>query len=452
MTSRFYISAAHKSSGKTTLSIGLAAAYAQLDNKVQCFKKGPDYIDPLWLTKASGKACYNLDFNSQSDDEILTTYQHHLAGADIAFVEGNKGLFDGVALDGSNANAAMAKLLNLPVVLVINCQGFSRGIAPLLLGYQQFDPALNYAGVILNQVGGSRHEQKLIAATEHYTDFNILGVVQRDPQLVIPERHLGLVPANESQQAMATINYLAAKVRQSIDLDSLKQVTQSETVAPPRRPVSRSDSTIKVAVARDAAFGFYYPDDLEAMQALGAEVIFFDTMKDSHLPAADALFIGGGFPETHLKELARNQSMLDSIKQAIEAGLPTYAECGGLMYLCDSIAWQGSEEKMVGVIPASIEMHSRPQGRGQVVFQETQHMPWPERLDQPVCAHEFHYAQLHPKEPLKFAYSVQRGYGIDGDSDGVLHHNLLASFIHRRHTSAGRWVDRFLTFARQRML
>ncbi|MEW8384719.1 MAG: AAA family ATPase, partial [Candidatus Thiodiazotropha taylori] len=213
-----YISAAHKSSGKTTLSIGLVRALVERGLRVQPFKKGPDYIDPLWLSAAAGRACYNLDFYTQSRDEISERYINQQQDSDLALIEGNKGLYDGIDVAGSNSNAAMAVHLGTPVVLVINCRGMTRGIAPLLLGYQAFDPNIRIAGVILNQVGGIRHQSKLIQVVEHYTDIPVLGAVQADPELQIVERHLGLIPSNEEQSSEKLINKLAETAKTNVDL------------------------------------------------------------------------------------------------------------------------------------------------------------------------------------------------------------------------------------------
>ena len=215
-----YISAAHKSSGKTTLSIGLARSFSDSGLIVQPFKKGPDYIDPLWLTSATGRSCYNLDFYTQTHDEIQDLYARHMAGSQLGLIEGNLGLFDGLDVEGSNSNAALAALLNVPVVLVINTKGMTRGIAPLLLGYQAFDNNIDIAGVILNQVAGTRHESKLLQVIEHYTDLKVLGAVHADPAINIDERHLGLIPSNEQDQSERVIQALAARVREQIDLES----------------------------------------------------------------------------------------------------------------------------------------------------------------------------------------------------------------------------------------
>src|SRR5512143_439244 len=219
---RMLISAAHKSSGKTMVSIGLCAALAARGHVVQPFKKGPDYIDPMWLSQAAGHACFNLDLYLMENDDVVATFAQH--SAEVNLVEGNKGLYDGLALDGSNSNAALAKLLDLPVVLVIDARGMTRGIAPLILGYQAFDRDINIAGVILNNLGGGRHESKLRQVIEHYTDVPVIGAVHHDERLQIVERHLGLMPSNESAEAEDYIRTIGGVIAERVDLDSLLQV------------------------------------------------------------------------------------------------------------------------------------------------------------------------------------------------------------------------------------
>src|SRR5512134_323735 len=273
------VSAAHKSSGKTTVTIGLAAALRARGLTVQPFKKGPDYIDPLWLSAAAGRACRNLDLYLSPPDEVRSAFDAASADADIALVEGNKGLYDGLALDGSNSNAALARLLDLPVVLVLDARGMTRGIAPLILGYQAFDPAVRIAGVILNRLGGTRHESKLRAVIEHYTDVPVLGALQEDERLAIAERHLGLIPATESEQSRVRIEQLAQVVGDAVDVDRLLALAGSTTPRSLQRPaavpVSTGAQALRVGIARDRAFGFYYPEDLEALQRAGAQPVFF---------------------------------------------------------------------------------------------------------------------------------------------------------------------------------
>ena len=453
--SRLLISAAHKSSGKTTVTVGLCAALAERGLAVQPFKKGPDYIDPMWLGQAAGRPCHNLDFYNMSHEEILTTTGHYSADADIALIEGNKGLYDGLDLDGSNSNAALAKLLQTPVILVLDARGMTRGIAPLILGNQAFDPEISIAGVILNQLGGSRHEAKLRAVIKHYTDVPVIGGVHRDKSLEIVERHLGLIPSNEETTALNKIRHIRDLIKAQVDLDQLLSIAGKTTLSykPLPATLQKPGRPVRIGIARDAAFGFYYPDDIDALQRAGAELVAINTLRDKSLPAVDALFIGGGFPESQMQALEANSELRADIRQAVEKGLPTYAECGGLMYLARSLSWKGRQNEMVGVIPADVIMHEHPQGRGYVRLQETADAPWPGEPQQAeFSAHEFHYSSLENiSSPLKFAYIVKRGTGIDGKNDGIVIQRLLACYSHMRDTEQHRWAQRFVDYIRMNM-
>ena len=450
--SRLLIAAAHKSSGKTTVSLGLCAALSERGLAVQPFKKGPDYIDPMWLGLAAGRPCHNLDFYCMSHAEILTSIGHYSAGTDIALIEGNKGLYDGLDLDGSNSNAALATLTQTPVILVLDARGMTRGIAPLILGYQAFDPEVRIAGVILNQLGGSRHEAKLRAVIEHYTDIPVLGGVHRNPSMEIVERHLGLVPSNEDSAASSKIREISQLIREQVDLDQLLAVAGAKplTFTPLQSATPAASIPVKIGIARDAAFGFYYPDDLNALTQAGAELVMFNTLTDTILPDMDGLFIGGGFPESHMQALEANTALRTALKTALNAGLPAYAECGGLMYLTRRLSWHDRQAEMVGIIPADTVMHDRPQGRGYVRLRETAAAPWPSNQPQDeFAAHEFHYSSLENiTEPLDYAYAVTRGHGIDGSNDGIVINKLLACYSHMRDTKQHHWAHRFVKFVR----
>jgi len=457
---RILISAAHKSSGKTTLSLGLCAALNARGLKVQPYKKGPDYIDPMWLSRASKRDCHNLDFQTMTDDEMLATVSHYSEDADISLIEGNKGLYDGVAVDGSNSNAAVAELTQTPVILVIDTVGMTRGIAPLLLGYQAFNSKIKIAGVILNKVGGPRHEKKLRDVINQYTDIVVVGAVPRLDELNITERHLGLIPSNEATNTDKVISKIASVIEKHVDLDTLLKIASSSgPLAASTYEINKVEKpvTLKVGVARDAAFGFYYPGDFNAFRAEGVELVEFDTLHDENLPDVDALFIGGGFPESWMNELEKNVSLRQQIKDKIENGMPAYAECGGLMYLCKSVAWEGNHTEMVGVIDANIVMNKRPQGRGYVCLKRTDDFLWSNKHpeNEQISAHEFHYSGfedlnvIDSNPNIKYAYEMKRGSGISGLHDGVIYKNLLANYAHLRDTSQFHWVSEFVEFIRQ---
>jgi cobyrinic acid a,c-diamide synthase len=386
-------------------------------------------------------------------------------------------------------------------MLVIDARGMTRGIAPLILGYQAFDRDINIAGVILNNLGGSRHESKLRAVIEHYTDVPVIGAIHHDERLSIVERHLGLMPSNESHVATSKIKQIGEAIAEQVDLDKLLLLSRKEPLVVPQsaplpNPLPKpspqsspasgrggkreeqfsipageganvnniiqfpavvsplpSGEKVKIGIARDRSFGFYYADDLDALEAAGAELVPFDALRDAQLPEVDALYIGGGFPETCATELEANVTLRAQIKQAIENGMPAYAECGGLMYLSRSIEYQGRSYQMVGAIPGDVKMHEKPIGRGYVHLKEDEAHPWP-RPDTPakqIKAHEFHYSSLENLPPdSRFAYHVERGYGIDGKRDGLILHNLLASYTHLRTIGSCYWATRFVAFIRRR--
>jgi cobyrinic acid a,c-diamide synthase len=437
-----YLSAAHKSSGKTTLTLGLCRALSNRGLVVQSFKKGPDYIDPIWHGLAARRPSYNLDFHMMREAEIEGLFARHAGTADFAVIEGNKGLYDGMDVEGSNSNAALAKLLRAPVVLVLDTVGMTRGIAPLILGYQAFDPAVNIAGVILNKVGGPRHEGKLREVIARYTDVPVLGAVYKNERMAIAERHLGLVPGNEAAEADARIEAIAGIVESQVDLDGLLAIANQ---APAPRSTSvrpAGQGGPRIAYAHDRAFGFYYQEDLDTLRDAGVELVPLNTLEDPCLPQVDGLLLGGGFPEMFIEALATNVRLRTDIARQVEAGLPVYAECGGLMYLARSLRWGEHQGEMVGVLPGDVVMGDRPVGRGYAELEETASARPQDKI---IPAHEFHYSHLENLPPgLNYAYVVRRGHGMDGQRDGYVYRNLLAAYCHRRGSGEQGWIAPFL--------
>jgi len=454
-----YISAAHKSSGKTTVSIGLCRELVRLGAFVQPFKKGPDYIDPLWLGQAAGRACLNLDFHTMDREDISDWFARGLTEVDVGLIEGNVGLFDAVDLHGTNSNAELAKLLRAPVILVLDVRGMGRGIAPLLLGYLDFDPALNIAGVIANKIGSSRHETNLRRVLEHYTDLPLLGALHRTPEIRISERHLGLMPSNETEEAEDRIECIRKQVAGQVDVPRLLEIARSAP-APPAlqtegQPAATNQEPVRIAIARDVAFGFYYPDDLAALVCAGAELVNFSPVWDVEPPDADGLFIGGGFPEFRLRELAENRSMRAAVRDFVASGGVVYAECGGLMYLCRALYWGDQRGAMCGVLNADVAMYERPQGRGYVRLRETPAFPWPQVSERPcagpneIRAHEFHHSSILDPDPAwTFGYRVLHGKGVDGEHDAIIHQNLVAAYSHLRAVGGNDWTERFVAHIR----
>jgi cobyrinic acid a,c-diamide synthase len=323
----------------------------------------------------------------------------------------------------------------------------------LILGYQAFDSNIEIKGVILNNLGGYRHEEKLRKVIEHYTDVEVIGAVHHQPELDIEERHLGLVPSHEDASCTSKIRLLQQAIEQQVDLDALLKAATD--AAPARRSIISAKTTtqpadVNIGIVENSAFGFYYPDDLDAFTEAGANLVTVDNIDDNELPDVDGLFIGGGFPETHMSALESNENFRRQVAHAIDNGMPVYAECGGLMYLARSIEWQNRKHSMVGAIPADIVMERRPQGRGYVRLQETAQGLWPSRSEQVIAAHEFHYSRfINLPKDARFAFQVLRGTGIDGEHDGYIRNNMLACYTHQRNTRNNKWVVRFVEFVRK---
>lgn len=409
----------------------------------------------MWLGHAAQRSCHNLDFNVQSRDEISNHFCSLSEQSDISIIEGNMGLFDSLDVDGSRSNAELAALLDVPVILIINVEGATRSIVPIIQGFIGFDSNINIAGVILNNIAGKRHEERLREVINHYIDIPIVGAIHRNRSLKIDERHLGLIPSNESREVDEKVAEIAQAVGAQVDLDLLIKIAETAPALTMSKPDTREHTLqpLRVGIAQDAAFGFYYPDDLQNFTSQGAELISFSPLKDRQLPAdLDGVFIGGGFPETHLEQLSSNESMKQSIAEAIENGLPCYAECGGLMYLSQSIEWQDARASMVGVVPASCKVHKKPIGRGYAQLKTTQDHPWPfTAVGGEFPAHEFHYSHLEnlPTDS-RFGYRMIRGSGIDHHYDGFIYKNLLANYIHLRSVGSTPWIERFLEFVVQK--
>ena len=441
------ISAPQGRSGKTTISLALCATLRKQGLTVQPFKKGPDYIDPSWLTGAAGRSCRNLDLFLMSEDTLLTTFQRASQGADVALIEGAMGLFDGLD-SGWGSTAQTAHLLNVPVILVVNTTRMTNSIAAMVMGYQHFQPEVNIAGVILNRVSGTRHEKKLRSSVERYCGIPVLGSIPRDTDAHMNQRHLGLVPFSESASSESILDRICDKLEDCFDLNGILSVAsqfQYEATVASKTPVT---STVKIGVIQDPVFNFYYPENLEALTSAGAELVYINSL-EQRLPKIDALYLGGGFPELFLERLESNIELRKDIKDAIEDNLPVYAECAGLMYLCKGIWWQDRYYEMVGAIPADVEMCQRPQGHGYVVAEVASENPFfPVGLT--LRGHEFHHSKLVKSNDLDFAYQIRRGRGINGKADGITYKNVFAAYTHLHALGTPQWADNFVSLALSR--
>ena len=451
-----YLSAAHKSSGKTILSIGLSRILSNLNHNIRTFKKGPDYIDMSWLALASRKSCYNLDFNTQSKSEIKSFFKNKKSKFNL--IEGNKGLYDGISVTGEDDNSAMSILINAPVILIIDTEGITRGIAPLLQGYINFEKKCKIKGVILNKVKTDRHENKLINAINNYTNLSILGSIRKSKDLLISERHLGLIPPNENNIAEKKINLVSKIIFDSIDTKKFENIginfkkNNLGHSFKTKEKIGKDLNKLKIGVFYDKSFGFYYQDDIEKIKESECDIVYIDSIKDINLPVVDGLFIGGGFPEINALNISRNKSLIKEVKKFIDSGGPCYAECGGLMYLSNTIKYKKKKYNMVGVIPGDIDMSLRPVGRGYVRLNTTKDHIWGIKENISINAHEFHHANITFKKNTrkKFAYKVKRGYGINGLNDGFQYKNLLANFSHLRHTKKNPWVKYFVKYIKEK--
>jgi len=458
------ISSPQGHSGKTVVAIGLCNALKRKGLSIQPFKKGPDYIDPSWLTMAAGRSCHNLDLFLIPENRLFLSFHRNCEGVNLAIVEGAMGLYDG--LDSHGTTAEIARLLNIPILLVINTTRMTSSIAPMVTGYQHFQKDVQIAGVILNYVSGTRHESKLRNAVEQYCGIPVVGSIPRDSDLLIAERHLGLIPSPESSEAERLVERIGRRLESQLDLDKILTIARSAKASQPlslslkERKTKKSPllfgervrvrgaggmARTKIGVIRDRAFNFYYPENLEALVNEGAEILFVDSFKD-RLPKVDGLYIGGGFPEFFLKELEGNRGLRRDIAEAVQEGLPVYAECAGLMYLCQSICWKKQSYEMVGVVPSEINISEKPEGHGYMIVEVIDENPlFPIGLT--LRGHEFHHSSLSRPGDLRFAYQVKRGQGIHQQQDGIVYKNLFASYIHLHALGTPEWARGFVSLA-----
>jgi cobyrinic acid a,c-diamide synthase len=448
---RLVVAAPHGRSGKTTVTLGIVAALAARGLTVQPFKKGPDYIDPGWLSRAAGRLCRSLDRYFCTPEQVSAAFAHGAAGADVAIIEGAMGLFDGLDLEGSGSTAEVARVLGAPVVLVVDATRMTRSVAALVKGFAEFDPRIRVAGVILNRVSGPRHREMLTESIARYCGLPVLGAVPKRGDLSIPDRHLGLVPAGEADSQAQVLTAARQVAEEYLDLDGLLAVARSagpmavdaETAPATETAVApRPSPRARVGYILDEAFSFYYPENLEALQAAGAELIPVRATSDAALPPLDVLYLGGGFPEEFAEVLEANASMRASVRAVVEAGMPVYAECGGLMYLCRSIRYKGRAYTMAGALPADVVLEAKPQGHGYTLMEVTGENPF-FPTGALIRGHEFHNSRLENVDlsQVRFAYKVRKGTGIDREHDGLVYRNVLASYNHLHALGVPGWAE-----------
>ena len=431
---RLVIAGTHSGSGKTTVTVGLLAALRKRGLKVQPFKVGPDYIDTGYHLAAAGRAAYNLDSWMLPCQNILQLFTHGMTGMDLGIIEGVMGLYDGVGSTPTGSTAEMARLLDAPVVLVVDAGGMSTSAAAQVLGYKSFDKNLRMNGVIINNVGNERHFQLVKEAVETYTEVPVLGYLPREAAVSLPSRHLGLLPADEIQKHEEIINQLAALVEKTVDLDQVIRLGIKAglmTAAEPLPPsLEKPESRVRIAVARDKSFNFYYRSTLELLAGLGAELVFFSPLNDNNLPeGADGLYLGGGFPDVFARGLASNTDLRENIRCKLEDGLPCYAESGGLIYLTEGIVTKdGEKHPLVGFFDGKAVMTGSLQRFGYVSIEFSKENILGKK-GRTVRGHEFHYSLVEGiTSPT--TYLVESSLSGNRWRCGYCKKNVLAAYAH----------------------
>ncbi len=434
--------------------MGLARLLSNSGLRVAAFKKGPDFIDAAWLGAAVGGVGRNLDTFIMGEESVRRSFLSGSSGADLAVVEGNRGLYDGLDAQGTHSTARLARLLDAPVILVVKATKVTRTVAAMVLGCQTLDPDLRLAGVILNHVGTARQEAVIREAIRSATGLPVVGCIPRLGKQHLPSRHLGLVTAVEHGATGEILDALAGVVEAHVDRQAVLEIAES---APPwglpfpeRRATGPRGSDVVVGVLKDQAFSFYYPENLEALEAAGARLEFLSPLRDTRLPPIDALYAGGGFPEVHAKRLTANEGFRHALNERIGQGIPVWAECGGLMYLSRGVRQDGDLYPMVGALPFEVEQTRRPQGHGYVVARVTSANPFfPPGLE--LRGHEFHYSRISWPEPeplLPTALTLSRGTGVGGARDGIVQGRILASYTHIHALGTPEWAPALVRAAR----
>ena len=439
--------------GKTLVSLSLTAYYKSRGLAVAAYKKGPDYIDAAWLKWASGNPARNLDTYMVDSSLVKETFFENSASADISIIEGNRGLYDGMDEGGTHSSAELAKLLCVPVILVINAAKVTRTVGAIVLGCQTLDPQVNIAGVIFNRVAGSRHESILQKSLESICGIPAAGFIPKLKESdLLPGRHLGLVTPEENPHKEKLSAFLPEIAEKYLDLELLEAIANTVEAADEIQPVFNPEvhaSEVRIGCFSDSAFSFYYPENIEQLQNAGAEIIEISSLTTTALPECDGLYIGGGFPETHMRELSKNRSLMASVKEAAEDGLPIYAECGGLMYLCDSLRWGDEEYPLAGIFPLKLAMEHKPQGHGYCeAVVDCENIYFDSRTV--LKGHEFHYSRIIAgKDRVSTCFKINRGSGSFDHRDGLIYKNVLACYLHLHAQGCPDWANNFVEAARR---
>lgn len=440
---RLVIAGTNSGVGKTTIVVGLLAALRQKGLSVQPFKVGPDYIDPGFHSKAAGRDSYNLDTWMVPEEYLQENFTKLSDGADISIIEGVMGLYDGGA-NGVSSTADIAKRLKAPIILVLDCKSVGYSIAATALGFREYDKTANIAGVILNKLGSDRHEAMIREVMEKI-NMPVVGAFHRDDHLKTPERHLGLTPVTEIETSQL-IEDIGKAASRYIDMDQILAIANSspDLDIDDDKNAEENHKIVKIGVARDAAFSFYYPSSLEKLESMGAELIDFSPLEDSSISDVDGLIFGGGFPEMFLEKLQENESMKQSIREAASKGMPIYAECGGLMYLCRQIVdFDGNAFDTAGIIPGVCKMGKNLQRVGYVTATALKDSIAARKGDQ-LRGHVFHFSMITKDEDYPDAYELQGTRQSTPHLEGYSKDNVLASYLHISFEGNPKAADHFI--------
>jgi cobyrinic acid a,c-diamide synthase len=461
---RIVISGLSGDSGKTIVTCGLLVSLKNRGINVSAFKKGPDYIDSAWLSLASGKPARNLDSFMMGFPIVRKSFLKNADADGVNIIEGNRGLFDGMDSKGTHSTAELANLLQSPVVIVQDITKVTRTAAAAIIGCLRLDPKIKIEGVILNRTAGERHVKIVKEAIEGETGIPVLGAIPKlTEKFILPSRHLGLVLPAELEEKSEILSQLKSIVEENIDISKILAIahkTSYFTIPEPLGRIVSSNSEqasekLKIGYFRDSSFSFYYPENLEMLEEAGAELIPVSTKKELNpetmrkLEQLDTIYIGGGFPEINLKELAANSELKAEIKKLAEDGMPIYAECGGMMYLSDNVTLNGKKYALTGILPIEIKMHNRPQGHGYSEAIIDRENPFYEE-GTIIKGHEFHYSKIYNYDPgIESTLSVQRGTGSINNRDGLIYKNVFAAYIHLHALANPEWITGMIKAAEQ---
>jgi cobyrinic acid a,c-diamide synthase len=441
---RLVIAGVASSVGKTSVAIALMNALQEKGYTVQGFKVGPDYIDPSYHTAVTGRQSRNLDPWLMGEKCLLESFYNASKDTDFAVIEGVMGLFDGLSGASNFASTAhIAKLLKSPVVLVMDAGKAARSIAAVALGFAKFDPRIKIAGLILNNVAGEKHAKYCIDAIKQKVKIPVLGAIKRNKEIVLQERHLGLVPTSERKELQKKVIAVAKYMQEQIDVDKAVSIANKAPKLHIKTNGIKKNINTTIAVALDESFNFYYADNLDVLRSFGAELKFFSPVNDKTIPDADGLYLGGGFPEVLAERLEKNSGMLKAVRKVAIDGMPVYAECGGLMYLTRSITeFNGNKHSMVNLFDVDTIMDKK------LTLNYTEAKVVNSCIlanaGKTIHGHEFHYSRVDgaPKD-ARFAYQLKKGKGVNGSNDGFIEYNTLASYMHM-HFANRKLAENFL--------